>query len=50
MQYLYTDKNLRAEIFEVLAQLTPKTVNPELGRPGMALWKIFVMGSLRLNL
>ncbi len=50
LQYLYTDKKLRAAIFEVLAQLTPATINPELGRPGMALWKIFVMGSLRLNL
>ena len=50
LQYLYTDKELRAEIFEILSQLTPKAVNPELGRPGMALWKIFVMGSLRLNL
>ena len=50
LQYLYSDKELRAEIFEILSQLTPKAVNPELGRPGMALWKIFVMGSLRLNL
>ena len=50
LQYLYTDKKLRAQIFEILARLMPKTVNPELGRPGMALWKIFVMGSLRLNL
>ena len=50
LQYLYTDKKLRAEIFEILAKLTPKTITPELGRPGMALWKIFVMGSLRLNL
>jgi hypothetical protein len=50
LQYLYTDKKLRVEIFEILSQLTPKAVNPELGRPGMALWKIFVMGSLRLNL
>jgi len=50
LQYLYTDKTLRAEIFEVLAQLTPATVNPESGRPGMDLWKILVMGSLRLNL
>jgi hypothetical protein len=50
LQYLYTDKKLRSEIFEILAKLTPETVNPEMGRPGMALWKIFVMGSLRLNL
>ncbi len=50
LQYLYTDKTLRADIFEVLAQLTPATVNPASGRPGMDLWKILVMGSLRLNL
>jgi IS5 family transposase len=50
LQYLYTDEKLRAQIFEILARLTPEAVNPELGRPGMALWKIFVMGSLRLNL
>ena len=50
LQYLYTDKKLRAQIFEILVRLTPEVVNPELGRPGMALWKILVMGSLRLNL
>ena len=50
LQYLYTDNKLRAEIFEILAQLTPATVNPDSGRPGMDLWKILVMGSLRLNL
>lgn len=50
LQYLYTDKNLREKIFEVLAKLTPDSVNPETGRPGMDGWKILVMGSLRLNL
>ena len=42
LQYLYTDKKLRAEIFEILAQLTPEAVNPELGRPGMALYLSWV--------
>ena len=50
LQYLYTDKKLREKIFEVLAKLTPESVNPETGRPGMDGWKILVMGSLRLNL
>lgn len=50
LQYLYTDEALRTEIFAVLAQLTPATVDPASGRPGMDLWKILVMGSLRLNL
>ena len=50
LQYLYTDKSLRAAIFEILAKLIPVTVDPEVGRPGMNWWKIFVMGSLRVNL
>jgi hypothetical protein len=50
LQYLYTDKKLREKIFEVLAKLTPESVNPETGRPGMDGWKILVMGTLRLNL
>jgi transposase, IS5 family len=50
LQYLYTDETLRAAIFEVLSHLTPPTVNAEMGRPGMALWKTFVMGTLRLGL
>ncbi len=50
LQYLYTDKELREEVFEVLAKLTPDSVNPETGRPGMDGWKILVMGTLRLNL
>ncbi len=49
-QYLYTDKKLREAIFEILAKLTPVTVDPEVGRPGMNWWKIFMMGSLRVNL
>lgn len=50
LQYLYTDKTLRAEIFQVLAKLTPEETSSEHGRPGMALWNILVMGTLRLNL
>ena len=50
LQYLSTDETLRAAIFKVLSHLTPPTIKAEMGRPGMALWKIFVMGSLRLGL
>ena len=50
LQYMYTDKKLREKIFEVLARLTPESVNPETGRPGMNGWKILVMGTLRLSL
>ncbi len=50
LQYLYTDKTLRSEIFNVLEKLTPQETSAEHGRPGMALWRILVMGTLRLNL
>ncbi len=50
LQYLYTDKTLRGEIFEILKKLIPEETSTEHGRPGMRLWNILVMGSLRLNL
>lgn len=50
LQTLYTDKALRAELFSVLEKLTPDDIRTEQGRPGMALWNILVMGTLKLNL
>ncbi|MCP4047352.1 MAG: ISNCY family transposase, partial [Gammaproteobacteria bacterium] len=50
LQYLYTDKMLRTELFQVLEKLIPENTSAEHGRPGMELWNILVMGILRLNL
>ncbi len=50
LQYLYSDKPLREEIFQLLEKLSLKNINTELGRPGMQWWNILVMGTLRLNL
>ncbi len=50
LQYLYSDEQTREEIFQALAALIPQKVNIDNGRPGMHLWKILVMGVLRLNL
>jgi len=50
LQHLYTNESLRKEIFGILEKLLPANVSGELGRPGMAGWKILVMGTLRLNL
>lgn len=50
LQYLYTDKTLRAELFSVLERLMPDDIRTEQGRPGMTLWNILVMGTLKLNL
>lgn len=50
LQYLYIHKPSREKIFSILEKLTPDDISAEHGRPGMALWKILVMGTLKLNL
>jgi len=50
LQYLYQDEVIRHELFTLLEQLIPKKIKRDTGRPGMLLWRIFVLGVLRLNL
>lgn len=50
LQYLYSDHELRTQIFTTLSKLTSSKINTQLGRPGMDWWKILVMGTIRLNL
>ena len=50
LQYLYVNESIRVEVFQILETMIPKKVNSNNGRPGMLLWKILVMGVLRLNL
>lgn len=50
LQYIYTQKDIRKKIFEILEEMVAPTADKANGRPGMDLWKIFVMGFLRLNL
>jgi len=50
LQYLYTTSTLREALFSLLEKLVPPGIDSKKGRPGMELWQIFVMGSLRLNL
>jgi transposase, IS5 family len=49
LQHLYINHTLRAELFKILGTITPKEVDADKGRPGMDLWKILVLGILRLN-
>ena len=48
LQYIYTTPDLRNAVFDLLEDLTPPHVNPEVGRMGMTYWKILVLGTLRL--
>jgi len=50
LQYIYTTKSIREPIFHLLEEKISPHVNKENGRPGMSLWKILVMGVLRLDL
>ena len=50
LQHLYTNKKVRSLIFSLLEELLPHNVSSINGRPGMHLWRILVLGVLRLNL
>lgn len=47
LQYIWTDLELRNQVFKVLETMVP-AANRNNGRPGMDLWKILVFGTLRL--
>ncbi len=48
LQYIHRTTSIREKVSEVLKQIVPKK-SYEAGRPGMDLWKILVLGTLRLN-
>ena len=50
LQYIYTKKELREEIFGILRETMPEGVSMRTGRPGMELWKVLVMGVLKVSL
>ena len=50
LQYLYMTESCRTEVLQILDAMLPEEVDRTTGRPGMALWRILVMGVLRLNL
>ena len=49
LQYIYCTPDVRAQVFEVLKEMVPVGVDMNNGRPGMDLWKILVLGAIRLN-
>jgi transposase, IS5 family len=48
LQHIYSTPKIRNEVFEALKQIVPRKSH-ETGRPGMNLWKILVLGTVRLN-
>lgn len=49
LQAIYCNRKVRKQVFDVLIEIVPSDIDPNNGRNGMDLWKIFVLGVLRLN-
>lgn len=50
IQHLYMDLPLRTTLFQLLEEQISPEADKRNGRPGMALWPIFVCGVVRLDL
>ncbi len=50
LQHIYMTPSTRREVFGILEEMIPAEVDKANGRPGMELWKVLVLGALRLNL
>ena len=50
LQYLYITPHTQEALFKALDEITPAGLDRNNGRPGMNLWRIFVMATLRVNL
>ena len=49
LQRIYCNTEIRDMVFKVLIDLIPEDVDPDNGRSGMDLWKILVLGTIRLS-
>lgn len=48
LQHLYTNTAIRTAIFKELWNIVPEGIDKTTGRMGMSLWRILVLGTLRL--
>lgn len=49
LQQIIITPELRDEVFKILIEMIPDDTSMDTGRPGMDLWQILVLGTLRLN-
>ena len=50
LQYLYSQEALRDRLFALLDEFILLGINKKVGRPGMAMWSILVMGVVKQGL
>lgn len=48
LQGIYCNPEISEEVFEIFKKIVPADIDFDNGRPGMNLWRIFVLGTLRL--
>ena len=49
LQHIYTKTDVRKKIFAILNDAIPNKIDKKNGRPGMMLWQIFVMATVKVN-
>jgi len=49
LQVIHSDPSSRKAVFQAISESLGETIDFHNGRPGMDLWKILVLGTLRLN-
>jgi hypothetical protein len=49
LQHIYCNPGIREKVFKLLQELIPGNISADNGRPGMDLWKILVLGCVRLT-
>ena len=49
LQHIHSNRKIREKVFAILEKIIPAGTSRHTGRPGMDLWKILVLGTLRLN-
>ncbi len=50
IQHIYTQPQIREKIFSLLQEQVRADVNLDVGRPGMDLWRVFVLGVVKQGL
>lgn len=50
LQYIYINNDLRAKVFALLETSLSTEARLDTGRPGMEIWKIFVLATVKLGL
>jgi hypothetical protein len=50
LQRIYTQAATRAQLFALLEQSLAEKADPKVGRPGMELWRMFVLATLKQGL